>query len=193
MSIANTKPNEHQTAFTIKITALNAETGEFEEKLLTLAKGISNCLIGRHHSCDLVLDREEVSRVHGRICFQDGQCFYTDLRSMGGSQINGEQVSCDRFYLLEQNSLLRIGRFVLTIAAIINAPITNYDCDRSQPITEVAVSSPQPLFWNSGEITVRCIQAIAETHDVKTFRFVAESTSTIFLSARAVCYPRFRN
>lgn len=170
MLVTNTKPNGHQeTCFPVKITALNAETGRFQEKLLTPARGISNCLIGRHHSCDLVLDSEEVSRLHGRICFQNGKCFYVDLGSMGGSQINGEQVSCDQVYLLEQNSLLRIGGFILAIA-----PITNSDRHGLQPSTEVAVASPQPPYWSSGEITVRCIQAIAETHDVKTFRFVAE-------------------
>ncbi|WP_319423558.1 FAD-binding oxidoreductase [Pleurocapsa sp. FMAR1] len=58
--------------------------------------------------------------------------------------------------------MLRIGGFVLAIAKI-----SNSHADKIQP-------SAQPRYWGSSEITVRCIQAIAETHDVKTFRFVAE-------------------
>jgi predicted component of type VI protein secretion system len=91
MSTTNIKSSKHYEAFlTFKITALNAQTSEFKEKLLTTpAMGMSkDCLIGRHPSCDLVLDSAEVSRIHGRICFQDGQYFYTDIGSINGSQID---------------------------------------------------------------------------------------------------------
>ncbi|WP_319423559.1 FHA domain-containing protein [Pleurocapsa sp. FMAR1] len=90
MSVTNIKSSGYEQAgFTFKITALNAETCEFKEKLLTLTTGMPrNYLIGRHSSCDLVLNSAEVSRVHGRICFEDGQCFYTDFGSTDGSQID---------------------------------------------------------------------------------------------------------
>ncbi|HEY9771737.1 MAG TPA: FAD-binding oxidoreductase [Coleofasciculaceae cyanobacterium] len=54
------------------------------------------------------------------------------------------------------------------------AQITNNDAEQMQPLPELALASAQPRYWSSGEIIVRCIQVIAETHDVKTFRFVAK-------------------
>ncbi len=158
----------------IKIKAVNGETGEFKEKLLTLTNGMQReCLLGRHPSCDLVLDSEEVSRIHGRILCQDGQCFFTDLGSTDGSQIDAQEVGINQVYPLKQNNLLRIGGFVLTIAKIPANENTSPIQSTAEP---VAVASSQPLQGRSGELTVRCIQVIAETHDVKTFRFVAEPT-----------------
>ncbi|VEP16820.1 Flavodoxin reductase family 1 protein [Hyella patelloides LEGE 07179] len=148
----------------IQIKALNAETGEFKEKLLKLTTGIKrDCLLGRHSSCDLVLDSAEVSRIHGRIWCQDGQCFYTDLGSTDGSQINDQKVGVNQVYPLKQNHLLRIGGFIVTI-------------DHQSIAEQSAVTVGQPHRWSGGELTVRCLQAIAETPDVKTFRFVAEPT-----------------
>ena len=158
----------------IKIKALNTETGEFLEKLLTLEAGIpGDCLIGRHPSCDVVLDSAEVSRIHGRIWCQDGQCFFKDLGSTNGSQIDDEEVQINQDYLLKQNNLLCIGGFVLTIAQM---PDDQNTSQVQPPAEQVALAPSQPRQWSSGELTVRCIQAIAETHDVKTFRFVAEPT-----------------
>lgn len=163
MTITNISSLENsETCLIFKIAALNAETGEFQEKLITPAVGMSNCLIGRHPNCDLVLDSAEVSRIHGRIWCQNGQCFYTDLGSTDGSQINERKVDRDRIEVLPPNSLLRIGGFVLTIAEI----------SSMKNETQLSLAKEQP--WNSGELTVRCLDAIAETYDVKTFRFVAE-------------------
>ena len=156
----------------VKIKAVNGETGEFKEKLLTLASGVEgDCLLGRHPSCDLVLDSAEVSRIHGRIWCQDGQCFFTDLGSTDGSQIDAQEVEINQVYPLKPNNLLRIGGFVLTLSQM-------SDHEHTSPLQptagQVAVAPNQPLQWSSGDLTVRCIQALAETHDVKTFRFVAE-------------------
>ena len=157
----------------IKIKALNAETGEFKEKLLTLAEMERDCLLGRHPSCDLVLDSAEVSRIHGRIWCQDGQCFYTDLGSTDGSQINEGVVEINQVYPLKQNNLLRIGGFVLTIAQVSDDDRIS---QRQLLEEQIAITPSLPRQDRSGELTVRCIQVIDETHDVKTFRFVAEPT-----------------
>ena len=146
---------------TIKIKALNTQTGEFKEKFLSPATGMQReYLLGRHPNCDLVLDSAEVSRIHGRLWCQDGQCFYTDLGSTDGSQIDEREVGINQVELLTQNNLLRIGGFVLTIAMPVNKNSSQILPSHSRQ-------------WSSGELTVRCIQAIAETQDVKTFRFVA--------------------
>ena len=156
----------------LKIKAINAETGEFKEKLLTVETGMEgDCLIGRHPSCDLVLNSSEVSRVHGRICLQDGQCFYTDLGSTDGSQINEGEVEINQVYPLKQNNLLRIGGFVLTIAQVSDDDRIS---QRQLLEEQIAITPSQPVQGRSGELTVRCLQASTETRDVKTFRFVAE-------------------
>jgi glycine betaine catabolism B len=61
----------------LKIKVINYQTNQIDEK--TLAEG--EHLIGRHPSCQIVLDKPEVSRVHGRIIVQNGKCYYTDLGS----------------------------------------------------------------------------------------------------------------
>ena len=155
-------PSETSQSRVIKIKAVNGETGEFVEKLLTLATGTSrNYLLGRHPSCDLVLNSAEVSSIHGRIWYQDGQSFYADLGSTNGSQIDNRVVAVNQVFPLEEHSLLCIGGFVLSIA----------DCS---PVNQVIVAPSQIPHWSSGELTVRCIGVIAETHDVKTFRFIAQ-------------------
>ena len=124
---------------------------------MTLESGIQGeCLIGRHQSCSIILNLPEVSRVHGRIFCQDGQCYFTDSGSTCGSQINGEKVEFHRSYLFQPHDLLRISQFVIAFV------------DMSTKERE------SRLVWSSGNLTVRCLQIIEETHDVKTFCFVAE-------------------
>jgi len=156
----------------VKIKALHSETGKFKEKYLTLSAGMAReCLLGRHPSCDLVLDSAEVSRIHGRIWCQDGQCFFTDLGSTDGSQIDNEEVQINQSYPLNQNNLLRVGGYVLTIAQMCADENAS---ERQSTVEQGAIIPNQPRQWRSGELIVRCWQVIAETHDVKTFRFVAE-------------------
>ncbi|MGK7949253.1 MAG: FAD-binding oxidoreductase [Xenococcaceae cyanobacterium] len=161
------KNQMNSPSLTVKIKAIDTETSEFKEKILTLATGAKgDCLLGRHPSCDLVLDSAEVSRIHGRIWCQDGQCFYTDLGSTDGSQIDEREIGVNQVYPLEPNHLLRIGRFVLNI---------DYKLREAKSTVESSlIASNSPSQWSSGELTLRCIQTIDETHDVKTFRFVAE-------------------
>ena len=148
---------DSKTSKKIQIKALNVKTGEFQSKILTLESGIQGeCLIGRHQSCGIILNLPEVSRVHGRLFCLDGQCYFTDLGSTCGSQINSEKVQFNCSYLLKPNDLLRIAQFVITFA------------DMSSEEREY-----KPV-WSSGDLTVRCIQVVEETHDVKTFCFVAD-------------------
>ena len=163
MSLTNinikTKEDTPQSS-SIKIKVMNAETGEFKEQLLQLTSKRQNCLIGRHPSCDLVLDSAEVSRIHGRIWYEDEKFFFSDLGSTGGSQIDDQEVAINQILPLNPNNLLRIGGFVLKLSPTLSTTELN--------------PSPQTPEWSSDKITVRCIQVIAETHNVKTFRFVAE-------------------
>lgn len=119
----------------IKIKAINAENGDFKEKILVFnGKKQKYCLIGRHPSCDLVLDSAAVSRIHGRIWVDGGQSFYADLASTDGSQIDEHRVEIEQVYLLKQHDLLKIGNFVLTIAQLPNGNIATQGLESAADI-----------------------------------------------------------
>lgn len=48
--------------------------------------------IGRHDSCDVVLDDPTVSRRHARLVFRDAKWIVQDLRSTNGTIVNGARV-----------------------------------------------------------------------------------------------------
>ncbi|NEP13780.1 MAG: FHA domain-containing protein [Symploca sp. SIO2C1] len=152
----------------MKIKVLNHQTNEFQEKVLTPEIGRqSECLIGRHPSCDLVLNSPEVSRVHGRICCQSGQYYFTDLGSTDGSRMNNEEVLVNQNYLLKMDDVVHIGAFVLIIEEI---ELKNKGT--KDEVTDLETTSAN--LWHKDNLTVRCLQVIDETDEVKTFRFVAE-------------------
>ncbi|MEL6380997.1 MAG: FHA domain-containing protein [Cyanobacteria bacterium J06626_18] len=103
----------------IKIKAINYQTCQSQDEDLTpeaLSQG--GGLIGRNSSCDIVLKNPEVSRVHGRITYQEGNYFFTDLGSTGGSVFNGQEVPTNQDFLLKPNDLIRVGGFILLITAL---------------------------------------------------------------------------
>lgn len=46
-------------------------------------------VVGRHHSCEVVLDEPSVSRRHARLVFRDGTWVLQDLESTNGTIVNG--------------------------------------------------------------------------------------------------------
>jgi glycine betaine catabolism B len=143
----------------LKTKVINYSTHEvYTAELASLANQQAECLIGRHPNCDLVLDGPTVSRVHGRFVFQSGQCFFVDLGSADGSRLNNEEIYMNQAYAIAPDDVIRIGEFALVVEAV-------------APVAEVL---PANNLWLNKEITVRCVQIVQETHDVKTFRFVAE-------------------
>ena len=78
----------------LKLKVINQRTNEFYESRLRPQQNNSpECLIGRHPSCDLVLNGPTVSRVHGRILFQGQHCYFSDLGSTDGSRLNNETMA----------------------------------------------------------------------------------------------------
>ncbi len=61
-------------------------------------------IVGRHHSCDVVLDEPSVSRRHARLVFRDGSWVVQDLESTNGTIVNG--VGVGRCALLPGDRLL---------------------------------------------------------------------------------------
>ncbi|NEP47359.1 MAG: FHA domain-containing protein [Moorea sp. SIO3C2] len=152
----------------LKTILINSQTNELQEKTLKPETGIEGeYLIGRHPSCDLVLDSPVVSRVHARILCQGGKYYFADLGSTDGSRINNEEMDVNQNWLLREEDIIRIGDFVLLVKKL-----QQYDFNQEQNLV-VDGNSTGMKQWTKGEITVRCIQIIDQTHDVKTFRFVA--------------------
>ena len=142
----------------LKLKVINQANNTFYESCLQPQQNNSlECLIGRHPSCDLVLDGPTVSRVHGRILFQQQRCYFSDLGSTDGSRLNNENVAVTQPYALATDDVIRVGEFALLVESI------------EQLQTQSAAPTP-----SVDKMTVRCIQIIDETADVKTFRFRAE-------------------
>jgi pSer/pThr/pTyr-binding forkhead associated (FHA) protein len=70
--------------------------------------------IGRHASCDLVLDDDAVSRTHARVERTDGGFALLDLGSSNGLHVNGERTT---FRLLAPGDVVHLGECVLRFDA----------------------------------------------------------------------------
>ena len=146
----------------LKLKSLNYQIGTFQEHELNPSQtACREWIIGRVAACDLVLASPEVSRVHGRIEYHQGQYFFSDLGSTDGSRINHEQTEINHKYLLKQDDIIRIGDFVLAIESL-------------NPLAVQTANNQRIEQWTD-ELTVRCIRVIQETEDIKTFCFVADS------------------
>ncbi|MUH01250.1 MFS transporter [Scytonema sp. UIC 10036] len=152
----------------LKVKVFNYQTGEIHPIDLTPetnSKG--QCTIGRALNCDLVLVSPEVSRIHARIIYQNGDYYFTDLCSKIGSRINNEDVQANQSYILSKNDVIRVGGFVILIESVETSSLTNHypgwvqDSDR---------------HWTKDELIVRCVGVVDETTDIKTFSFAAESS-----------------
>lgn len=54
--------------------------------------GDEDLVIGRHGSCDVILDNDSVSRRHARLLCRDGNWMIEDLGSRNGTNVNGVAV-----------------------------------------------------------------------------------------------------
>jgi glycine betaine catabolism B len=151
----------------LKLKLFNHQTGEFQETVLKPEMMQGEFLLGRAANCDLVLDGADISRVHGRIKFQQGEYHYSDSGSANGSRINNQMVQANQNYALKVDDLIRIGDFVLMVEAV--------ELSASQGETSIwRKLSGERQVWSKGDLTVRCIRVIDETVDVKTFTFMAD-------------------
>jgi glycine betaine catabolism B len=124
--------------------------------------------VGRNPACDLVLTSPEVSRVHGRIIYEDNTYHFIDIGSTSGSLLNGEIVAVNQKYSLHPGDTLQLGDTILRVEEIV-PPI---------PIVSSAAASNLLLLeieWED-EVMCRCCRITNETPDVKTFYLVAESS-----------------
>lgn len=152
----------------LKLKVFNYQTGEFHKTVLTPeTTSEGECFIGRTPNCDLVLANSDVSRMHGKIKFEDGKHYFSDLGSANGSRLNNEETKPDRNYPIKKDDLIRIGDFILLVEAV-----------GVLPPTENCLSNDRS--WSKGDLTVRCVRIHQETPDVKTFTFVAADSPVLF-------------
>ncbi|MEM9007724.1 MAG: FHA domain-containing protein [Cyanobacteria bacterium P01_F01_bin.86] len=150
----------------LKIKAINYQTCQCQEEELTpetLHQG--GGLIGRNSSCDIVLNNPEVSRVHGRITYHEGEYFFTDLGSTGGSVINGQEIPTNQNVRLKLDDLIRIGGFILLITAIeTNKSRTLSAAQRNSSNTNGTISPRQTYRQNSHD-TIPQLQMVAKNRE----------------------------
>jgi glycine betaine catabolism B len=179
----------------IKIRVFNSKTpSELKELELKPEATLNNqCLIGRSQNCHLVLNDDAISRMHGKISWQNGNYYFADLGSKAGSWINTENAKVNQDHLLKNGDLIRIGAFVLMVVETVvdlenepttfepGHPVNDHQDEFKQTVFPTSEYIPLALIdpaeltrWTKGDLTVRCLQVIDETHDVKTFRFVAD-------------------
>jgi predicted component of type VI protein secretion system len=104
----------------MKIKVLHSET-QAEVKELNLAHVIAegeSCFVGRSQNSGLVLDSNNVSRLHGKFLCQEGRYYFCDLGSSNGSMIKGSLAVANQNYLLQPGDIVRIGEYVLMLEAI---------------------------------------------------------------------------
>lgn len=100
------------------------------------------CYIGRLLNCDLVLDGNEVSRMHGKISQKNENYYYADLASSYGSRLNGDNAQVNQDYLLKSNDLIQVGRYFLMIVQISSVQTSSNE-DTIIDIPLVQKTSPQ--------------------------------------------------
>ncbi len=105
----------------MKIKVLNSqtlvETQEFD--LNSVNQSSNECTIGRSPHSGLVLDSPDVSRLHGKFIFQDGEYYFCDLGSKNGSVFNGKVALTNQRHILRSGDVIRLGEFVLTVEEIV--------------------------------------------------------------------------
>ena len=154
----------------IRIKAINYQTCEFQEEKLTpetLVQG--GGLIGRNSSCDVVLSSPDVSRVHGRIMYQDGDYFFADLGSTGGSLINGEEAPTNQNFPLKPDDLIRIGGFILLVTAVEKDSNGAISLPQDAQTKDDGKISPLQYAQDASEDTIPDLQTHQETHEATVF------------------------
>jgi hypothetical protein len=142
----------------IELQVIHDQTGESQEKNLTPESLIQGGgLIGRHHGCDIVLDSPEVSRVHARIVYREGQYYFSDLGSTGGSQVNSEEAPTNQNFLLKRNDIIRIGGFILLVKQVeVNGKHTVHQ-PKKAPVLDVEPVQTKRLIFKEEELKKRGI------------------------------------
>ena len=153
----------------MKITVFNPKIAFSQEKKLVVSTSEPSIfLIGRHPKCDLLLNTPEVSRVHGLITYFQENYYFVELASTGGSRLNNKEVLVNQNCILKPGDILNICDFFLLFM-----PEEKYESNYWFLKPQTIDNYTQVASGKEAELIVNCSQIIEETHDVKTFRFIA--------------------
>ena len=134
-------------------------------------------LLGRDERCAIVLNDSMTSRIHGKIFFRDDSYYYNDLGSRNGSRLNNQLLEPNQDYQLKSSDTLALGYHLIWLKSIDGveaAAISNRSLTPKE-FMPLATIAPESIHrWSQGEINAVCVQVIEETHDVRTFSFVAD-------------------
>jgi glycine betaine catabolism B len=137
----------------LSLKIVNIETNTTQATVLKPTTA-NACLVGRNPACDIVLDDPLVSNVHGMFLQQENQWSYIDLLPTNSSYINNVELAENQSQPLKLRDSIYIGDSWLLVEDI------------------QSIGTPQQ--WHQDRLTVTCVGVITETHDVKTWRFVAQ-------------------
>lgn len=189
----------------LRILDLENSTNQTIDLDLTQINQSQEWFLGRSSRCEINLSHIKVSRLHGSISYQQGHYFYTDLASREGSFLNNQRVNVHQKIPLNTGDVLKIVNFEITVETLsevksVSSPekenssrqenndhrqsisvqkikktsiYQNADAKEYMPLA--FISSEEISHWQKGELTVKCVQIIQETKDVKTFRFVGKT------------------
>jgi glycine betaine catabolism B len=149
------------------LKVINPENNDVWNAILMLeTEWLHECLIGRTANCHLPLDSLEVSYLHAKIRYYQGEYYFSDLRSTAGSRLNNQDVQAHQTCRLKARDFLQVGNFMILVEAIDPPAATTVRSEVSQ--VEVTEN------WSAIDLPVRCVRVIPETTDVKTFCFMAD-------------------
>lgn len=103
------------------------------------ALGDAGATIGRHVSCDIVLDDDAVSRLHARVERTEGGFALTDLGSSNGFRVNGERTT---HRLLVPGDIVHMGDCVLRF----EGDIETIAPDDARRMMETSTDFPVPVL-----------------------------------------------
>jgi signal transduction histidine kinase/pSer/pThr/pTyr-binding forkhead associated (FHA) protein len=72
-------------------------------------------VLGRHDSCDIMLEDKTISRKHARLEIKDEEAFVEDLGSRNGTYVNGQKVA--RRQVTSKDTIV-IGKFTVTVEGL---------------------------------------------------------------------------
>lgn len=127
-----------------------------QERMHRLPLEGDNFTIGRNQSCDLVLNRHDISRLHCRLTVRDGHLYVADNQSTNGSFINGLAVS-DEQELLHGD--------ILSVANTDIRIIRDHDSGPQITATQVVLHSKDDQRLLAG---VRQLEQLLELRQVTT-------------------------
>jgi ferredoxin-NADP reductase len=85
------------------------------------------------------------------------------------------QININQNNISINNSLGNVQKAAIASAKSLPPPLLSGSNNQTQEYMPLATVDPNQIErWKKGELTVKCVQIIDETHDVKTFRFVAD-------------------